>query len=67
MAKAKSFAEKNVNAAFDLAQKLVRAKDVNDVLARQSELAKSQMTAMQTQAMELGKVAQDAIAAATRK
>jgi hypothetical protein len=28
MAKAMSFAENNVNAAFDLAQKLVRAKDV---------------------------------------
>jgi hypothetical protein len=33
MAKAMSFAENNVNAAFDLAQKLVRAKDVNEVLA----------------------------------
>ena len=29
MAKAMSFAENNVNAAFDLAQKLVRAKDVS--------------------------------------
>ena len=31
MAKAMSFAENNVNAAFDLAQKLVHAKDVNEV------------------------------------
>jgi phasin len=67
MAKAMSFAENNVNAAFDLAQKLVRAKDVNEVLALQSEFAKSQMAAMQTQAKELGAVAQDAIASATRK
>ena len=33
MAKAMSFAENNVNAAFGLAQKLVRAKDVSEVLA----------------------------------
>ena len=42
MTKAMSFAENNVNAAFDLAQKLVRAKDVSEVLALQSEFAKSQ-------------------------
>jgi hypothetical protein len=66
MPKALSFAESNVNAAFDLAQKLVRAKDVNEVLALQSEFAKSQMAAMQTQAKKLGAVAQDAIASATR-
>jgi phasin len=54
MAKAMSFAENNVNAAFDLAQKLVRAKDVSEVLALQSEFAKAQMAAMQTQVKELG-------------
>ena len=54
-------------AAFDLAQKLVRAEDVNEVLALQSEFARAQMAAMQTQAKELGAVAQDAIASATRK
>jgi phasin len=64
VAKAMSFAENNVNAAFDLAQKLVRAKDVSEVLALQSEFAKSQMVAMQTQAKELGAVAQDAITSA---
>ena len=37
MAKAMSFAENNVNAAFDLEQKLVRAKDVNEAHALQSE------------------------------
>ena len=47
MTKAMLFAENNVNAAFDLAQKLVRAKDVSEVLALQSEFAKSQMAAMQ--------------------
>ena len=67
MAKAMSFAETNVNAAFDLAQKLLHAKDVNEVLALQSEFAKSQMEAMQTQATELGAIVQDVIASATRK
>jgi phasin len=67
VAKAMSFAENNVNAAFDLAQKLVRAKDVSEVLALQSEFAKSQMVAMQTQAKELGAVAQDAINSAYPK
>jgi hypothetical protein len=41
IAKATSFAESNVNAVFDLAQKLVRTKDVNEILALQSEFAKS--------------------------
>jgi Phasin protein len=41
VAKAMSFAENNVNAAFDLAQKLVRAKDVSEVLALQSEFSQS--------------------------
>ncbi len=67
IAKAMSFAENNVNAAFDLAQKLVRTKDVNEILALQSEFAKSQMAAMQAQVKELGAVAKDAIASATRK
>jgi hypothetical protein len=36
-------------------------------LALQSEFAKSQMAAMQAQAKELGAVAQDVVASATRK
>jgi len=40
---------------------------VNEILALQSEFAKSQMAAMQAQVKELGAVAKDAIASATRK
>ncbi len=40
MTKAMLFAENNVNAAFDLAQKLVRAKDVSEVLALQVRIRK---------------------------
>jgi len=60
MTKAMSFAEENVKAAFDLAQKLVRAKDVQEILALQIEFATSRLTAMQTQAMELGATVQEA-------
>ncbi|WP_442754993.1 phasin [Methylocystis sp. JAN1] len=53
-AKAFSFAEANVNAAFDLAQKLVKAKDPQEVFQLQAEYVKSQLAAVQEQAKELG-------------
>ncbi len=56
--KAMSYAQDNVTAAFDLAQKLVKAKDFTEVLALQSEFAKNQMAAIQTQAKELGEAVQ---------
>ena len=52
------FAEKNVNAAFDLAQKLVHAKDPQQAFALQSEYLKSQIEALQSQAKELGALIQ---------
>lgn len=52
--KAFSFAEANVNAAFDLAQKLVKAKDPQEVFQLQAEYVKSQLAAVQEQAKELG-------------
>jgi phasin len=67
MTKAMSFAEENVNAAFDLAQKLIHAKDVQEILTLQTEFATSQLTAMQKQAMELGTVLQEAIASGIKK
>lgn len=56
--KAMSFAESNVRSAFDLAQKLVRAKDLQEVLALQTDYAKTQMTTIQDQAKELGSIMQ---------
>jgi phasin len=53
-AKAMSFAEANVNAAFDLAQKLVHAKDPQEVFQLQAEFVKSQLAAIQEQTKELG-------------
>ena len=52
--KAMGFAEENIRSAFDHAQKLVRAKDLQEVLALQSEFVKAQMTALQDQAKQLG-------------
>ena len=43
--KAISYAENNVAAAFDLAQKLVQSKDITEVMAHQSEFMKAQMAA----------------------
>ncbi len=56
--KAMGFAESNVRSAFDLAQKLVRAKDLQEVLALQTDYAKTQMTTIQSQAKELGSIMQ---------
>jgi phasin len=47
------FAEQNVNAAFDLARKLVQAKDPQEAFALQSEFLKTQLNALQAQAKEI--------------
>src|SRR5580693_2559323 len=41
--------EQNLNAAFDLAHKLVKAKDPQEALALQSEYLRTQLAALQTQ------------------
>ena len=58
--KTMSFAEANVRAAFDHAQKLVKAKDMQEVMALQSEYVKSQIAALQDQAKEIGSIVQQA-------
>lgn len=55
--KAMSFAEQNIANSFEFAQKLVRAKDAQEVMALQQEYLKSQMQAMQAQAKDLGTAA----------
>ncbi|MEM1045916.1 MAG: phasin family protein [Pseudomonadota bacterium] len=45
-----SFAEENVSAAFDLAGKLVQAKDVSEMMALQQEFLKHQMAVFGEQA-----------------
>jgi phasin len=53
-AKALSYAEANVSAAFDLAQKLVKAKDPQEVFQLQAEFVKTQLATIQEQTKELG-------------
>src|SRR2546423_1570493 len=51
------FAEENINNSFEFAQRLVRAKDIQEVMALQQEFMKQQMQAMQAQARDLGTTA----------
>src|SRR3984893_5302714 len=44
--KAMGFAEQNISNSFEFAQKLVRAKDIQEVMALQQEYLQSQMQAM---------------------
>jgi len=66
--KAIGFAETNVNAAFDFAQRLVRAKDPKEIVQLQQEFLKRQVGQMSGQMKELGEhatqTAQPATAAA---
>jgi phasin len=55
--------EQNVNAAFHLANKLVKDKDPQEAFAFQSEYLKTQLAALPKQAKELGKVVQKSVAA----
>ena len=55
--KVMGFAEANINNSFEFAQKLVRAKDIQEVMALQQEFMKQQMQQMQQQAKDLGTTA----------
>lgn len=48
------FAERNMNAAFDMAQRLVQAKTVEEALRIQTEYMQSQASALQSQMQEAG-------------
>ena len=47
-----------MNAAFDLAHKLVQAKDPQEAFALQSEFLKTQLSTLQAQAKEIGALIQ---------
>jgi phasin len=55
-----SYAEQNVNAAFELAHKLVQAKDPQEALAIQNDYLKTQLAALQEQAKTIGGLIQKA-------
>jgi phasin len=54
--KAITYAEKNVAASLDYAQKLLHAKDLGDVMRLHSEYVQSQMKALAEQASEMGQI-----------
>jgi len=55
--KAFAFAEQNVASSFEFAQRLLRAKDVQEVMQLQAEFTKTQMAALSDQAKDLGESA----------
>jgi phasin len=61
-----SYAEQNLSAAFDHAQRLVRARDVHEAVQLQSEFVRSQFAALQAQMKEFGSIAQSAMSQGVR-
>ena len=55
--KAISFAEQNVASSFDLAQKLVAARDISEVVKLHADYVRRQMQVLSEQARELGQSA----------
>lgn len=55
--KSMSYAEQNVAATFDFAQRLMQAKDPAELMGLQSEYLSRQMQALSTQVQELGQSA----------
>jgi phasin len=55
--KSMAYAEQNMEATFDFAQKLMQAKDPTEVMRLQSEYLNNQMKMLSTQAQALGQSA----------
>ena len=60
-----SFVEKNMNAAFDMAQRLVQAKTMEEVVKIQTEFVQGQAQALQGQMVEAGTKAKQQFADAS--
>jgi phasin len=65
-AKAVSFVEANVAASFAFLEKMAKAKDIQAMVALQTEFAQSQMKTFAEQGKELGTVATKAMAEMTK-
>jgi phasin len=55
-----SFAEQNMARSFDFAQRLTRAKDLEEMMRLQAEFVQSQMATLSEQAKEIGESASQA-------
>ena len=62
-----TYAEQSVNAAFEHAQRLVRAKDVQEAMQLQAEFVRNQFAALQSQMRDLGTIAQSAAQASANQ
>jgi phasin len=60
-----SLAEQNIRTSLDYAERLVRAKDLQEAAQIQSEFVRTQAEAMQAQMKEFGSAAQSAMGQAT--
>jgi phasin len=58
--KTMQYAEANVQASFDLAERLVKAKDLQEVMEIQTQFARQQMEAYTEQAQEISKMMAEA-------
>ena len=52
--KAMSFAGRNVSSAFDFAQRILRAEDIQELVRMQTEFVQSQMSVLSEQAKDMG-------------
>ena len=65
-AKAVSFAEANINASFEFAGKMLRAKDMTEFATLQQDFVKSQMSTLSEQAKEMGATTTKIVSEATK-
>jgi phasin len=65
-AKAMSYAEKNVQASLDFAEKLLHAKDLSEVMRLHGEYVQSLMRALAEQASEMGQIVGRAVIEAAK-
>jgi phasin len=61
VAKSLDQVQENASATFDFAQKLVRSRDVREAIELQTEFLRSQIANLQSQAKDLGTLAQNTL------
>lgn len=64
--KAMKFAQRNVLSAFDFAQKIVQAKDIDELIRMQTEFVQWQIQVLGEQVKDLGETAVDAVETAAK-
>ncbi|MGA7453701.1 MAG: phasin family protein [Rhodoplanes sp.] len=65
--KAMKFAQRNALSAFDFAQKIVQAKDIDEVVRMQTEFVQWQVQVLSEQVKDLGEAVANATEAATKQ